>query len=329
MSKPAFVLLDIHTDIPSAPDALVTIIAPQVMNFAASLAPKENAKTGLAKMLCIFARRHDITGSVQYLNAVVDDQLRLAKLVDMAVYMTATIQEASDELQITCDRVARLNGDNPPAVTPVRDSRGSPQPTNPTNTSATDIGAAVHAAITALIPTIMKAVSSSQPATPNVSSIPGLNSSAAMDSLAQHLSPTATSHGPGACPLLPPGTSSALAAAGYDQYRWATASDVASKIRSALSEMAHLLNSNTSFAAWAEAKNVRLSPVEWALYMSGSPQAAMELAVSIKVGDRPLLGLLIAARLPSSDCTRLPDHAAGSLRIPGYPLFGGQKAAKN
>jgi hypothetical protein len=150
------------------------------------------------------------------------------------------------------------------------------------------------------------------------------------DDLATYLNPYASSHGDNTCPLLPNYVSRTLTAAGFEPYTWLTANETqADRIRLALIEMAAIIEDPSSFTAWAVRTSSTFTPTEWCLYTTGSKQCAYEVAAAMKCHDRAVHSLLLFARLPTTDSSRLADYASGAIRVPGLPLLGSHNGATN
>lgn len=137
-----------------------------------------------------------------------------------------------------------------------------------------------------------------------------------MDSLAVYLNPITASHGTGASPLISPQVIQSLESANFEIYKWTTTASFASRIRVALSEIVAQLQDPKIFTAWATANHFTFTPSEWALYTTGSKQAALELSAAVKLHDRGIQSILIFARQASADPTQLQNYISGSLRVP-------------
>lgn len=328
-------LYDIVVDVPAAPDQLYGILVPQISGLVAALCPPEtDTYIALAKLLCTFARKHNVTSSLQYLNMVMDEQLRITKLVDMAVFMSSSAAEAFDLLKEACDEVAVLGGADPPQVTPVRPrTNPSPQATPPSSASAADIGVTVQAVMHALLPTFINALSG-RFSQPNVSSIRSVTSGSldtSMTAMARHLYPISSSCGDNVCPFLEKtGAPSLLETYGAPTYYWKSDAAHAPKLRAILTKMATLLlqvNSSPSVSMWKqlEEKRIKLPTVEWNLVNYAPPWVAAELVAAHLVGDMESYSILTCARMPELDPTLLEEFATGRTPVPSASCFGGYK----
>lgn len=152
----------------------------------------------------------------------------------------------------------------------------------------------------------------------------------ASDTLATYLNPIAVSHGPGVSALISTATALALQNANFAVYKW-PASDVAlaHRMRIAVAEIASLIGCPERFVRWADHSGFTFTPTEWALYTTGSQQAALELAASAKIGDRSIHSILIFSRLPGSEISSLHDYASGRERVADASLLGSHNASTN
>lgn len=150
------------------------------------------------------------------------------------------------------------------------------------------------------------------------------------DSLVGLLHPLTASHGQAVSPLISAKTATALERAQFDVYRWPVSNTtLAGRLRLALAEMASLLEDPSRFSRWADHTGFTFSPTEWALWKTGASQPALELAAAAKIHDRGVQALLIFARHPQVDVTRLQDYASGATRVPEEPLLGSHNGHTN
>lgn len=296
-----------------APDALLVRVAAAVM--AALAVFGDQALTALHYFLLHVARACDVTGAFPFLSAGNTAQDVVIGKIAACIQFHSTGDPMTDDIfnnAFTNTEANMFAKTVPPAVTP------SPAPREPTVEldSLDDL----------IDRKLKQATAHLYPPHPAANSSSSSNANATNEAAMHFMIPTRVSHGQGHVSDLP-GIPEALFSAQFDPYRWTTTEKkINILMREALSEMVFLMEDHMRFKNWCAYERRKLSPLEYALFNSGSNQARIEMCVSVKLANPALMALLIAARTPGSDVLQLESYMNGSASIPSQPLFGGYKA---